>query len=253
MKEECVNHVSKRMGTRLRQLKKDERTPQVTKKGKQVMRSRLAGKDGLTDVDIDNISRHYGQTIRRFDPKGSVEELRQRLLAIYAHARSTDAEPRHMSCPPGADSWCWMKRAEAAGEDPEPHSSKNLYLSGLSSDLLRKVFQVFHSLTEPGLLSRCLKKETQNRNESMHSKLWRMCLKVKFAYLRRAVFAARITSLQHNCGKVEGNVLVALGLIPRTSVATRKRKEVTPVKPPPAKKTRRSHEEPSTSYAPGEF
>lgn len=253
VKEECVNHVAKRMGTRLRQLKKDVREVQQTKKGKSVMRSRLAGRDGLTDADIDNIARHYGQTIRGFDPTGSVEDLRRRILAIYYHARSTASEPNHADCPPGEDSWCWVKRAEATGEVAAPHTSKNLYLSGLTADLLGRVLQVFISLTQPSLLSRCMRKETQNRNESLHSKLWRVCLKTKFAYLQRAVFAAKVTSLQHNLGKVDGHVLVALGLIPRESWSERKRKESTPQKPTPAKRRRRDKEQPSSSYASGGF
>ena len=40
-KEECINHVSKRLGTRLRNLKKDLREPTKTKTGKTVMRSKL--------------------------------------------------------------------------------------------------------------------------------------------------------------------------------------------------------------------
>ena len=57
--EECVNHVLKRMGTGLRQLKKDERLSQKTKKGNTVMRSRFAGRDGMTDADIDQIAWNY--------------------------------------------------------------------------------------------------------------------------------------------------------------------------------------------------
>ena len=63
------------------------------------MRSRLAEKGGLTDTSIDNITWHYGQTIQSFPREGSVELLRQCILAIYAHARSTEAVSRHQSCP----------------------------------------------------------------------------------------------------------------------------------------------------------
>ena len=208
----------------------------------------------MTDANIDKIAQHYGQTIRGFDSAGSVEDLRSSILAIYYHARSTDAEPNHRNCPPGESSWCWVKRAEAAGEDAAPYSSKDLYLSGLSKDLLARILQVFISLTCPTLLSRCLKKETQNRNESLHSKLWKTCLKTKFAYRRRTVFAAEQTSLQHNLGRVDGHLLVALGLVPQQATAERRKMMATPPRATPRpKKRRRLQEEPSTSYAPGGF
>lgn len=255
VKEECVNHVAKRIGTRLRNLKKDTREAQTTRKGKTVMRSRLAGKGGLTDASIDAITKHYGQTIRSLPVDGSVEQLRTRILAIYAHARSSDAEPFHQSCPPGEDSWCWVKRAEAAGEAPASHETKKLYLAGVAPDLLKRVCSVFADLTTSSLLGRCLRKETQNRNESLHSKLWRKCLKVKFSQLQRVNFAASVTSLEHNCGDAAGNVLCALGLLHQSSIAASRRSLGTPVCPR-AKRAKRSsydRDEPSTSYAPGSF
>ena len=176
--------------------------------------------------------------------------LRQRILAIYAHARSKDAVPRHQSCSPGADSWCLVKRAEAAGEFPSSHETKKLYLSGVSPDFLAKVFA---DLTETSLLSRCLRKETQNRNQSLHSKLWRKCLKIKFVYLQHTKFAASVSALEHNLG-YNGNVLFRLGLIPKPVVEKEKRRLSTPAKPPHAKKRRvQNPDEPSTSYQPGGF
>ena len=43
VKEECLNHVSKRVGTRLRNLKKDMRVATTTATVRTVMQSRLAG------------------------------------------------------------------------------------------------------------------------------------------------------------------------------------------------------------------
>ena len=59
VKEECVNHVSKRMRTQLRQVKENERVPQKTKKGKTVMYSGFAERCGLTFVDINQIFAQY--------------------------------------------------------------------------------------------------------------------------------------------------------------------------------------------------
>lgn len=77
--------------------------------------------------------------------------------------------------PAGEDSWCSFKRAEAAGVAPESYTRKNLYLTYLTPEMLKMILQVFVDLTSPSLLDRCLRKKTQNRNESLHSKLWRKC------------------------------------------------------------------------------
>jgi hypothetical protein len=98
VKEECVNHVSKRLGTRLRNLKKDLRRPVTTKKGKVIQRSLLGGQGGLTDATIDKLTRHYGQNIRSMDSTATVESLRASILLTYYHARSSDDTQMHGSC-----------------------------------------------------------------------------------------------------------------------------------------------------------
>ena len=55
-----------------------------------------------------------------------------------------------------------MKHAKVAGEVPPSHETKKLHLAGISPDLLTKVLQVFVDMTEPSLLNRCMRKETQN-------------------------------------------------------------------------------------------
>ena len=253
-KMECVNHVAKRMGTRLRQLKKNHRQPQKTKKsGATVMRSVYGGRTGLTDADIDRISAHYGQCIRNQQPEGTVDDLRNRILAIYYHASSHDEEPRHGQCPIGENSWCWYQKAIAKNETPASHSSKHLYLSGLSKDLLVNILKIFIDLTSTSLLQRCLQVHTQNRNESLHSKLWRKCLKVKHAYLHRVVFAASVTALIHNAGPVHGSLLHSLGLLTKESIQTKCNQVETIKKSRIVKRKKFADEEPSTSYAPGGF
>lgn len=64
VKEECLNHVSKRLGTRLRGLKKKLAEPVETKSGKITMRSKLAGIGKLTDKVIDSLAYYYGTTVR---------------------------------------------------------------------------------------------------------------------------------------------------------------------------------------------
>lgn len=212
VKEECVNHVSKRLGTRLHNFKNDLWRPVTTKTGNVVQRSMLGGQHGLTDANIDKLTLHYGQNIRSHDSTGSVASLRKSIFCTYYHASSTDDEPCHADCPPGPDYWCWVKRAEANGEVPAPHSSKNLYLSKLSLELRKQVFLMYMDLPAVPLLQRCLQKRTQNPNESLHSKLWLKCPNMKNSQLSRVRFAATDTVLRHNFGDARGTLLVRLGL-----------------------------------------
>ena len=48
-KEECVNHIKKRMGTRLRKFFKKLKEEKVTKTGRVIRKSVLGGKHQLTD------------------------------------------------------------------------------------------------------------------------------------------------------------------------------------------------------------
>lgn len=96
-KKKCVGHVQKRMGARLRKLKKDT-------KG-------LGGRGKLTAKLIDELSMYYGLAIRR--NKDSVENMKTEIWATLLHKSSTDAKPQHENCPPGPNSWCTWQVANA--------------------------------------------------------------------------------------------------------------------------------------------
>lgn len=100
-KKECVGHVQKRMGTRLRKVKKE--TIGLGGKG--------AGK--LTDNLIKDLTVYYGLAIRQ--NSDSVEKMREAIWATYYHKISTDEEPQHDKCPEGETSWCKWRVAEANG------------------------------------------------------------------------------------------------------------------------------------------
>ena len=97
MKNECVGHVQKRMGTRLRNIKKD---------------AKLGGKGRLTDALIKKLTIFYGLAIRR--NLYSVTDIKNAIMATLCHYCSTDKKPRHENCPTGADSWCEWRKAQAA-------------------------------------------------------------------------------------------------------------------------------------------
>ena len=98
-KKECINHIQKRMGARLRQCKKDN-------KG-------LGGKGKLTGKLMDELSNYYGLAIRR--NVNSVENMYKEIWATLYDTSSSDESPQHHFCPEGVNSWCLWQKAKAAG------------------------------------------------------------------------------------------------------------------------------------------
>ncbi|GFT63904.1 uncharacterized protein TNCV_4401991 [Trichonephila clavipes] len=86
-KIECVGHVQKRMGTRLRKLKL------VYSKKKLYDGKTIGGKGRLTDSLIDKLAHYYGNAIRCNST--SVKEMRKAIWAAWGHSCSTDDEPMH--------------------------------------------------------------------------------------------------------------------------------------------------------------
>lgn len=106
-KLECVNHCHKKMGSALRELSKE---------------SKLGGNGHgrLTKAKCEALQNFYrGAIINNLD---NAEVTRQRIWATLFHCLSTDDNPRHSRCPPGEDSWCRWKKAEALVEPPPSHS-----------------------------------------------------------------------------------------------------------------------------------
>ncbi|GFX90505.1 uncharacterized protein TNCV_4335091 [Trichonephila clavipes] len=93
-KIECVGHVQKRMGTRLRKLKL------VYSKNKLSDGKTIGGNGRLTDSLIDKLAHYYGNAIRCNST--SVKEMQK---AIWGHSGSTDDEPMHWFCPTNPNTW----------------------------------------------------------------------------------------------------------------------------------------------------
>ncbi|GFX69914.1 uncharacterized protein TNCV_2078941 [Trichonephila clavipes] len=97
-KIECVGHVQKRMGTRLRKFKL------VHSKKKLSDGKTIGGKGRLTDSLIDKLAHYYGNAIRCNST--SVKEMRKAIWAVWGHSCSTDDEPMHWFCPTNPNTWC---------------------------------------------------------------------------------------------------------------------------------------------------
>lgn len=76
--------IEKRMGTRLCNVKKDQK---------------LGGKGKLTDTNV--------------------EGMKKSIMAIYLHSISTNENPRHENCPEAEDSWCKYRRAQSLNQEYE--------------------------------------------------------------------------------------------------------------------------------------
>ncbi|KAJ8681703.1 hypothetical protein QAD02_017495 [Eretmocerus hayati] len=181
-KEECINHVHKRMGKGLRDLATKEK---------------LGGKKAgaLTVKKIDMLQKYYGKAIRNNLP--DVPAMKRAILATLDHCSSTDAKHNHKLCPDGPDSWCFFKKALALKQKPKSHQRMAVKLR---KDVVRKMKPLYTRLSDDELLQRCTMGETQNANESLHAQIWRRCPKEVFVSKRRVHMAVVNAVLEHNYG-----------------------------------------------------
>lgn len=187
-KEECINHVAKRMGTALRNLVKTEKQRGTTLGGR---------KDGsLKDSTINNICKYYRNAI--YKNTGNKDNMKTAIYAILYHCRSTDQKPEHHKCPKGETSWCFYNRALAKNDTPGAH--KNNVHNPLSGMVVQKMLPVFQRLASDDLLERCLEGRTQNGNESLHSAIWSKCPKDKFVTKNRITIAVCDAVTEYNFG-----------------------------------------------------
>ena len=148
-KEDCINHVGKRLGAALRNLVSDYSKRGVT----------LGGR-GRGRLQI-----YYSTAIRRAK---TAEEMRRNILASVYHGYSTDDLPQHQFCLPCPDSWCFFKRS--IGEHLYPTGHHKRVHTPLDYNLLHRYLEpIYDRLASLQLLRKCELKTTQNPNESFHS------------------------------------------------------------------------------------
>ncbi|KAM7314836.1 uncharacterized protein ISCGN_004620 [Ixodes scapularis] len=189
-KEDCTNHVAKRLGTALRKLK----TP-------------LPRGEKLKDGQIQKLQNYYRIAIT--SNRGNVRKMYCAIWASYFHSCSTNAAKSHKFCPEKVESWCKHRRAEALGEPAPDHTPLLTKAQGLA------LLPIYRRLTEEKLLTRCLQGKTQNAAESLNSKIWLLCPKTKFASRTVVETATAIAVLWYNRGHGSfEQVLQELGVLP---------------------------------------
>ena len=150
VKRECVGHVQKRVGTRLRNLKKSV-------KG-------LGGKGMLTNSIIDKLQNYYGISIR--SNVGDLQKMKKAIHASLFHVASSEDNAWHDHCPDSKDSWCAFKADKANGTSTYKPGR------GLPLSVIKHVKQIYNDLSDEKLLEKCLHGKTQNQNEAFNNMVW---------------------------------------------------------------------------------
>ncbi|GFU51715.1 uncharacterized protein TNCV_1213451 [Trichonephila clavipes] len=137
-KIECVGHVQKRMGTRLRKLKL------VYSKKKLSDGKTIGGKGRLTDSLIDKLAHYYGNAIRCNST--NVKEMRKAIWAVWGHSCSTDDEPMHWFCPTNPNTWylshpALLKKC-LGGKTQNPNESLNSLIWKFCPKMIGSSFQI---------------------------------------------------------------------------------------------------------------
>ncbi|GFX75013.1 uncharacterized protein TNCV_1845851 [Trichonephila clavipes] len=123
-KLECIGHIQKRVGSRLRKLKKNT-------KG-------LGGKGKLTDKFIDKLQNYYGIAVR--SNVGCLEKMQSAVIAAFFHCCSSNQNPMHGQCPTVKDSWCKYKQALCDGK---VYADKT---AGLSNSVIKVINPTYLAL-----------------------------------------------------------------------------------------------------------
>lgn len=178
IKKECIKHMKKKIGHRLRECKK--KMNELGEEGK------------LTSKMIDKLTDHYSLAIQ--ENCDSVNEMRNAIWATYFHYSSTDESPQHDKCPTGVESWCTWQRASANGE---LGSYKHDYES-LPRGVLDAIKPIYEDLSKEELLERCIGGLDQNK--SYNQMIWKISPKIILSGLEIVKLAAHISACVFNEG-----------------------------------------------------
>ena len=103
VKEDCIGHIQKRIGTKLREVKR-------TWKGRKLSDQKgIGGKQRLTNNRINSYQVYYGKAMR--NNLGNIDAASDAVMAIFYHSISTDSKPQHHLCPDTPTSWCGFRQS----------------------------------------------------------------------------------------------------------------------------------------------
>ena len=154
-KLECVGHIQKRLGCRLRTLGK-------TYKGKKISVGKgISGKGRLTDRAINLLQNYFGMAITQ---NSDVPAMKKAIGAVLFHCSESECdEQRHLFCPRTENSWCKWQSDQIAGK--ETYKTK----ISLPSVIKTLIKPIFINLGYNSLLEKCLHHKTQ---KSLNCLIW---------------------------------------------------------------------------------
>ena len=199
-KLDCVNHVNKRIGKGLRNLKKSNK----------VVRG---GTGGLTDTLIKKLSSYYRSSIienstTSRDPEEidkSVKQMKSDIMGgLFHYIQNPDREEQHQSC-----NIKWCKYLKDKRDNANTYKGDN----NLPRSYLAEMKPLYDRLSTDDLLRRCVGGLTQNQNEAFNRTIWKRCPKETRSCARNVERALSSAVLQWNTG-AEGRqkLMDAVGL-----------------------------------------
>ena len=197
-KEECINHVSKRLLSGLKSFVKEKTSKGIV----------VSGRNRLTLNKMIYFQGLYRNAIAKSE---NVEEMNRRINGILFHSMSTKDDHCHRLCDRGESSFCYHQRAIAKGEVPVVPSTHE----PLPKDIGMALMPLFKKLSNPELLKRCTKQQTQNANESFNNILWSKCSKSNFCDRSTIEFGAVLAARQYNEGPMAtARLMTSVGIEP---------------------------------------
>ena len=183
-KLECIGHVQKRVGSRLRKLKASYKGSKDNKKEDD------RAMTNLTHKQINKLQNYYGIALRQYTGS-SVYELKKSIGAALYHSSEADSdEQQHEMYPRDPNTWCTF-HADVANKTSFYKKSGRLLLKAV-----KKIIKpIFMNLSDNELLEKCLHGKTQNNNESLNGMIWKKCpidVYVGKCVLEMGVFSAVI-------------------------------------------------------------
>lgn len=174
-KLECIGHIQKRVGTRLRKLVISQKAAKKP----------ISGKGKLTEKAINSMQNYYGMAIR--NNIVNKYQMKKAIGAILWHCTNyTNESFRHRFCPASDSTWCKWQLDKKNGT--------NKYKANISIpiDIHNIIRPIFSDLSSNELLEKCLHGETQNSNEALNSLIWTRCPKSTF--VNRSTFETGVYS-----------------------------------------------------------
>ena len=194
IKEECIGHVQKKVGARLRSLNLKYKGANL-EDGK-----KLTGPGRMTERVMNTLQNYYGMVIR--NNIGNLYQMKKGVAAILFHCSQVenesgepDLEGRHKFCPVGKHSWCSYQRSKLTGK---AHKTK-INIPPAVTDVILPIFS-YADLGSDKLLERCVHGLTQNDNESFNQIIWKKAPKDVFVARKTLEIAVASAVLSFNDG-----------------------------------------------------